>query len=93
VSDDDPRVKDTIKWYVKQRAANRRPVLVVLAGVMAIRQELLREARRRFGPLCFFYMGKDPAPAAALGDLGLESVLPTGGALRALSDYNRLKNL
>lgn len=89
---DDPQVDDAIKRCVEKRAANRRPVLLVLSGATATRQQLLADVRQRFGPLGFFYMGKDPAPAAADRDLGLASDLPVEVAGRAFQEYHRLRD-
>jgi hypothetical protein len=87
---DDPRVEETIQRCVASRATSKRPVLLVLSGATAGRQQLLAEVRQRFGPVVFFFMGKDPAPAMGNHGPGLTSDLPFKTAKRAHQEWTKL---
>jgi hypothetical protein len=90
---DDQRVDEAIRRCVESRARSQRPVLLVLSGATATRQQLLTEVRQRFGPVIFFYMGKDPAPAPGNHGTGLTSDLPIETAGRAYHEWNRLSGI
>jgi hypothetical protein len=87
---DDQHVDAAIKRCVEKWIVNRRPVLIVLSGATATRQQLLDDVRQRFGPVSFFFMGKDPAPATTETSAGLVSDIPLEAARKAHSEWYKL---
>jgi hypothetical protein len=87
---DDQRIDEAIRHCVESRASKQRPVLLVLSGATAGRQQLLAEVRQRFGPVIFFYMGKDPAPALGNHGASLTADLPIETAGRAYQEWKKL---
>jgi hypothetical protein len=90
VAADDQRVDAAIKRCVETWTVNRRPVLIVLSGATATRQQLLADVRQRFGPVNFFFMAKDLAATTTDTSTGLISDIPFEAAHKAHEEWNKL---
>jgi hypothetical protein len=86
----DPAADEAIRRCVESRAANKRPVLLVLSGATATRQQFLSDLRQRFGPVGFFFMGKEPAPPGGGNGSSLTSDLPIREAGLAYQEWKTL---
>jgi hypothetical protein len=84
------RIDDAVKRCVEMRAANRKPVLLALGGVMPAHQPLLDLIQQRFGPVGFFLFGRDLAPPATGQGPNLAADLPIEKADQAYAIQKRL---
>ena len=82
---------DVIKYCVEKRTNEGRPVLLALTGVMAADQALLDAIRQTFGPVAFFFMGKDLAPPTYGQGPGLAADLPIQTADQAHAMWSNME--
>jgi hypothetical protein len=83
-------IDSVIKRCIEMRAAAKKPVLLFLPGPAATNQSLLSQIRQHFGPVGFFFMGRDAAPSTLIPGPNLASELSIATADQAYQGWQKL---